>query len=74
MDNKKQPNRTEGSSDQSIGRPKEWREGRYQCAGKPVDQGVATPGNKDQGPSIISTPVTREDYEAPPAQPTNPKL
>jgi hypothetical protein len=57
---------SEGSSDESIGRPKEWREGRYQRSGKPVDQAVNSPDTSDKATSIESTPVTRKDYEEPP--------
>ena len=54
-----------GSSDESIGRPKQWREGRYQQPGKPVDQSVITPDDeKDRSADDpISTPVTQKDYE-----------
>jgi hypothetical protein len=53
-----------GSSDEAIGRPQEWREGRYQQPGKPVDSSVVTPANGEKGrPDTISTPVTRKDYE-----------
>jgi hypothetical protein len=65
----KKPSAGEGSSDESIGRPKEWREGRYQRAGTPVDQAVNSPDKSDESDksdeatSIESTPVTRKDYE-----------
>ncbi len=61
MNNKPSP--SQGSSDESIGRPQEWREGRYQRAGKPVDQSVNAPDKNDKGDAIVSTPVTGEDYE-----------
>jgi hypothetical protein len=48
-----------GTSDESIGRPDEWREGRYQQPGKPVDLTKKT----DVPPSPDSVPVTRKDYE-----------
>jgi hypothetical protein len=56
---------SKGSSDESIGRPKEWREGRYEQPGKPVDSSVKNPGQKDDDrpPDTTSTPVTKEDYE-----------
>jgi hypothetical protein len=55
---------TKGSSDESIGRPKEWREGRYEQPGKPVDSSVRKPRQKDDTPpDTISTPVTKKDYE-----------
>ena len=58
------PGKAAGSSDQAIGRPSAWREGRYEQSGKPVDKSVITPGgaaaaSRDE----ISTPVTRKDYE-----------
>jgi hypothetical protein len=56
-----------GSSDEAIGRPKAWREGRYQEPGKPVDRSVITPAGGENH-DTVSTPVTRKDYEqAPPA-------
>jgi len=61
MNNKPSP--SQGSSDESIGRAQQWREGRYQRAGKPVDQAVNAPDKNDKGIVIVSTPVTREDYE-----------
>jgi hypothetical protein len=57
---------SKGSSDKAIGRPGEWREGRYQQAGKPVDQSVKpSPETAKKPPDIISTPVTKRDYEQP---------
>lgn len=64
----------ESQSDESIGRPAEWREGRYQQADKPLSQGVVSPpGEKGVAPQVESTPVTRKDYENlnPPATPTS---
>jgi hypothetical protein len=53
-----------GSSDESIGRPAEWREGRYQQPGKPVDESVQIPADeRNRSPEPVSTPVTRRDYE-----------
>jgi hypothetical protein len=53
-----------GSSDESIGRPAEWREGRYQQPGKPIDESVRTPADEvDRSDQPVSTPVTRRDYE-----------
>lgn len=60
----------EGSSDESIGRPADWREGRYQQPGKAVDESVVEPVQRDQPPpEPPSKPVTRKDYEdlTPPA-------
>jgi hypothetical protein len=57
-------NQSEGSSDESIGRPKEWREGRYQRPGAPVDRSVVKPAQThDESPDRVSTPVTKKDYE-----------
>jgi hypothetical protein len=56
---------TKGSSEESIGRPKEWREGRYQQPGKSVDKTVVTPPKTPVAPEHIeSTPVTHLDYES----------
>jgi len=56
--------KSKGSSDESIGRPKEWREGRYEQPGKPVDRSVKNPSQKaDRPPDTVSTPVTKDDYE-----------
>jgi hypothetical protein len=55
---------SKGSSDEAIGRPKQWREGRYQQPGKPVEDtvetGTETPAVPDGSNGV---PVTREDYE-----------
>ena len=52
----------DGTSDESIGRPSEWREGRYEKAGRPVEPSVVKkPG--EAPPDTTSTPVTRKDYE-----------
>jgi hypothetical protein len=53
-----------GSSDESIGRPAEWREGRYEQAGKRLEQSVLKkPGEGSAPPDSTSTPVTQKDYE-----------
>jgi hypothetical protein len=39
-----------GSTDESIGRPAGWREGRYQRSGAPVDQSVNKPSETDDEP------------------------
>ena len=55
----------EATADQAIGRPQEWREDRYQEPGKPVDQSVTTPtGTQAEPTKVVSTPVTRKDYES----------
>jgi hypothetical protein len=58
--------KSQGSTDEAIGRPTPWGEGRYQQPGKSVDESVIKPPATDEGSSdIISTPVTRKDYEKP---------
>jgi len=53
-----------GSTDESIGRPGPWREGRYEQKDKPVQQSVITPPRtKPVSDEPPSTPVTRKDYE-----------
>ena len=55
---------SKGSSDEAIGRPEDWREGRYQQPGKPVNDTVRAPTNgRDQPAEVVSTPVTQADYE-----------
>jgi hypothetical protein len=57
---------SKGSSDESIGRPKEWQEGRYERPGAPVDRSVVSPAQTDgDSQDRVSTPVTRKDYEDP---------
>jgi hypothetical protein len=58
--------RDKGTTDEDIGRPGPWREGRYQKPGDPPDQSVATPPGTSPSPDApMSTPVTRKDYELP---------
>jgi hypothetical protein len=65
-------NSEQGSSDESIGRPAEWREGRYQQPGKPVDESVQVPDDEqNRSTDPISTPVTRRDYEQRKSSPAN---
>jgi hypothetical protein len=60
------PPSAQGSTDQSIGRPGPWREGRYEQSGGRVDRSVITPGGAAAAfHDNVSTPVTREDYEGP---------
>jgi hypothetical protein len=51
-----------GSSDESIGRPGPWREGRYQEKGEPVDESVTKePQALPKEPP--SKPVNQSEYE-----------
>jgi hypothetical protein len=55
---------SKGSSDEDIGRPGPWREGRYQQPGKSVDDSVDDASQRSEGNTDpVSTPVTRKDYE-----------
>lgn len=59
------------TSDESIGRPAEWREGRYEKSDEPLSPGVAEPERRDPGSQhIVSTPVTPQDYRQPEANPS----
>ena len=64
--------KSQGSSDEAIGRPAEWLEGRYQQPGKPVSKSVADVKDQGQHPAVAeSTTVSRDDYEVlkpPPAR------
>jgi hypothetical protein len=56
--------KSQGSSNEAIGRPAEWREGRYQQPGKSVSKTVADAKNQGERPAdTVSTTVTRDDYE-----------
>lgn len=53
------------SADESIGRPAEWREGRYEKAGTATaDQSVVKKAG-EAPPDTLSTPVTEKDYKGP---------
>ena len=61
MGNETKRDTDEGSSDESIGRPAEWREGRYEKAGSALDNSVVKkPG--EIAPDTTSTTVTEKDY------------
>jgi hypothetical protein len=61
---------SEGSSDDAIGRPGPWKEGRYQQPGHSVDQSVHIPaGTSPNADQPASTPVTAKDYELPGSEP-----
>jgi hypothetical protein len=49
-DSRPQRSAATGSTDESIGRPANWREGRYQRSGAPVDQSVNQPSQTDDEP------------------------
>jgi hypothetical protein len=57
--------KTRGSSDEAIGRPEEWREGRYQRGGHSVDRSVEKSPETDEPRDAVSTPVTTKDYTQP---------
>jgi hypothetical protein len=62
MSNETKPDTDDGSSDESIGRPDEWREGRYEKPGTALDESVERrPG--EVPPDTTSTTVTEKDYE-----------
>jgi hypothetical protein len=69
QDSKADPDRAvpgkTGSTDESIGRPGNWREGRYQRSGARVDESVIEPAqqNPPPPPAERERPVTRKDYE-----------
>lgn len=67
-----------GSSDQSIGRPEAWREGRYQRKGERVDASVNQPSQTAAEPhDTVGTQTppatgTANKPKAPPAQDEKP--
>jgi hypothetical protein len=57
---------SKGTTEEDIGRPGPWSEGRYQKPGQSVDESVRTPpGSVPDADKRSSTPVTRRDYESP---------
>jgi hypothetical protein len=51
------------SSDSSIGRPSPWGEGRYEEKNAtPKESVLKEPGEGDEAPDTVSTPVTQRDY------------
>jgi hypothetical protein len=44
-----------GTSDEAVGRPAPWREGRYQQPGKPVDQTVNNPSEDGAPHDTVGT-------------------
>ena len=68
----------DGSTDETIGRPPSWREGRYQRRGAPVDQSVNQPSQTDDAPhDTVGTqtpPTTGRDNrpKSPPAEQQKP--
>jgi hypothetical protein len=56
---------SKSTSDEDIGRPGPWREGRYQEPGLSIEESVRTPpGSVPDADKRPSTPVTRRDYES----------
>jgi hypothetical protein len=54
-----------GPADEDIGRPGPWGANRYQKPGGKVEQSVLTPPGTSPNPDpVVSTPVTRKDYES----------
>jgi hypothetical protein len=54
-----------GSTDESIGRPADWREGRYQRSGARVDQSVNQPAQTDDEPhDTVGTQTPPESSRA----------
>jgi hypothetical protein len=57
--------KSKGTTDEDIGRPGPWGEGRYQVPGQSVDESVRTPSGSVPGADKRpSTPVTLDDYES----------
>jgi hypothetical protein len=70
------PRKSKATTNQSIGRPGPWGEGRYQKSGQPLEDSVApdppldskrplgeAPAKVPSGP--VSTPVHLDEYTAP---------
>ena len=58
--------RTDPPHGESIGRPGEWSEKRYEGPGKPDQPSVVRkPGEAVTPDAPVSTPVTQEDYKTP---------
>jgi hypothetical protein len=70
------PRKNRGTTNESIGRPGPWREGRYEKSGQSLEDSVApdppldskrpldeAPAKVPSGP--VSTPVTLDEYTAP---------
>jgi hypothetical protein len=68
--------KSKGTTDESIGRPGPWREGRYQKSGQALDNSVApeqpldsknpvkAPSEAKGSPGPTSTPVHLDEYTA----------
>jgi hypothetical protein len=65
MPQKTMPTEDKGTTDESIGRPGVWREGRYQQSGEALDNSV-TAEQAASEPKIahqpVSTPVHLDEY------------
>jgi hypothetical protein len=76
MSMKNKSTKNKGTTDESIGRPGPWREGRYQQAGENLDNAVApdqpldsknpvkTPAAAKVATGPVSTPVHLDEYTA----------
>jgi len=59
-----------GSTDESIGRPASWREGRYQRSGAPVDQSVNEPSQGEPHDTVgTQTPPASSGAQRPKSPP-----
>ena len=68
--------KNKATTDESIGRPEPWREGRFQQSGEDLDNTVApdqpldsknpvkTPAEAKVAPGPVSTPVHLDEYTA----------
>jgi hypothetical protein len=62
MGNETKQGTDDATTDESIGRPPVWREGRYEKPGMPKDVSVLKkPG--EVSPDTTSTTVTKKDHE-----------
>jgi hypothetical protein len=68
------PTAPTGSTDQAIGRPGNWREGRYQRSGARIDQSVNQPSQTEHEPdATVGTQTSRATRpKSPPAEQLKP--
>jgi hypothetical protein len=74
------------TTDDAIGRPGPWREGRYQQAGEPLDNSVAPeepldsknpvklPAAEKISPGPVSTAVHLDEYTSASTEPADPQV